>query len=500
MRSQIKKPFKTLLILLFPLLFSCATTLPGRQYTQGSVIDAGPYSLIGPPGDGWSIETGKGTTSFYRRNIPPGSDQIILNYVGDNFDQKKGRYSSEEEVALEFINFYEELTMKNAKEANCVTNDMKKGTTVIGEKKLYFISSVATGCTVEAASRGKGLYIFFPVDFSEKHSYYVFSFLQFRDKGTLEGIDLKLITSVIDSLKIKEKIEVEPKDAKTYYQMGLTHVQKGDFDQAILYFNKTIEMDPKNSMAYNNRGSAYAVKGQYDRAISDWTKALEIDPKYAGAYYNRGNVFCRMGQYDKAISDLNKAIEIDPRHAGAYTERGIAYQEKGQNDQAISDYNKALEINPNLAVAYYNRGLAYGKRGQYDQEISDYNKALELNPRYTDAYCNRGIAYYKKGQHDQAISDCNKALEINPRYTDAYYNRGSAYRRKGQHDQAIADYSKVLEIDPRYAGAYFNRGVAYYFKKEYDKSWDDIKKAQDLGLKIPAKFLDDLRKASGRQN
>jgi len=50
--------------------------------------------------------------------------------------------------------------------------------------------------------------------------------------------------------------------------------------------------------------------------------------------------------------------------------------------------------------------------------------------------------------------------------------------------------------------AYYNRGRTYYFKKdkEYDKSWNDIKKAQDLGYKVPPEFLDDLRKASGRQN
>ena len=399
MTSSMKKSINTLLILFFPLVLSCATTGQSPFYTEGNVIDRGNYSLIGPPGDGWLVGMKGGVTLFYKDTGGSGNDEIKIMAVGIDFDEKKGRYSSEEEVALKFINSYEEGLMKNAKESNCVTNDMKKGTTVISDKKLYFISSVATGCTVGAASRGKGLYIFFPADFSERHGCYIFVFSQFRDKGIpFEGIDLKLIAPVIGSLRIKEKIEVEPKDAKTYYQMGLTHVQKGDFDQAILYFNKSIEMDPKNSMAYSNRGSAYAVKGQYDRAISDWTKALEIDPKYAGAYYNRGNVFCRMGQYDKAISDLNKAIEIDPRHAGAYTERGIAYQEKGQNDQAISNYTKALEINPKFALAY------------------------------------------------------------------------------------------------------FNRGRSYYFKKEYDKSWEDIKKAQDLGFKIPPEFLEDLRKASGRQH
>lgn len=35
--------------------------------------------------------------------------------------------------------------------------------------------------------------------------------------------------------------------------------------------------------------------------------------------------------------------------------------------------------------------------------------------------------------------------------------------------------------------------------REYNKSWNDINKVQELGHKIPPEFLDDLRKASGRE-
>ena len=98
------------------------------------------------------------------------------------------------------------------------------------------------------------------------------------------------------------------------------------------------------------------------------------------------------------------------------------------------------------------------------------------------------------------IADFNKVLEIDPKSAGAYYYRGIAYVNKGQFDWAIDDFTKALEIDPKSAGAYYNRGTAYYFKKEYDKSWKDIKQAQDLGYKIPSKFLENLRNASGRQN
>jgi len=70
---------------------------------------------------------------------------------------------------------------------------------------------------------------------------------------------------------------------------------------------------------------------------------------------------------------------------------------------------------------------------------------------------------------------------------------------KGQYEEAIRDITKALEINPKFALAYFSRGRSYYNMKEYDKSWEDIKRAQELGWKVPPEFLDDLRKASGKQ-
>jgi Flp pilus assembly protein TadD len=153
-----------------------------------------------------------------------------------------------------------------------------------------------------------------------------------------------IIIPILFSCATTQQEQVECKDANTCHQLGLTHIQKGGFNQAILYFNKAIELDPTNPLFYSNRGAAYGVKGRNDLAVSDWTKALEINPKYGSAYYNRGRTFCVMKQYDKAISDLDKALEIDPKHARAYYERGIAYYEKGKYDLALSDFNKAQEL------------------------------------------------------------------------------------------------------------------------------------------------------------
>jgi len=116
------------------------------------------------------------------------------------------------------------------------------------------------------------------------------------------------------------------------------------------------------------------------------------------------------------------------------------------------------------------------------------------------AHNSQGIIYIEEGKYDQAISEFNKAIEIDSRIAVSYFNRGLVYLGKGQFDEAISDFNKSIEINPRDREAYYYRGRSHYLKKEYDKSWEDVKKAQDLDLKVSPKFLEDLRKASGRQN
>lgn len=115
-------------------------------------------------------------------------------------------------------------------------------------------------------------------------------------------------------------------------------------------------------------------------------------------------------------------------------------------------------------------------------------------------YYKVGLAYLQRRQLDQAGSLLSESVETNPDNAEAYEARGAIYHLKAEYDQAISDFNRALEINPRLAEAYFGRGRAYYIEKKYGQCWEDIKRAKDLGYKIPAQFLEDLRKASGRQN
>lgn len=203
-------------------------------------------------------------------------------------------------------------------------------------------------------------------------------------------------------------------------------------------------------------------------------------------YAVRGMEYAGEGKFEAARKEFKEALK-DPLDMAAKDRLKIV-------EDAI-----AQKIQKEAAIHFF-KGAAYYNNGMVHLAIANFNKAIEINPAFAEAYSNRGRAYERGGQHDRAMADYNKAIEINPRYAEAYFNRGTLYVRfKGNYDQAIADYNKTIEITPGYARVYYARAMAYYHKGEYDKAWEDVYKAQSLGLHAFPTFIEELRKASGRQ-
>ena len=71
---------------------------------------------------------------------------------------------------------------------------------------------------------------------------------------------------------------------KLYAQRARTYYNRGDYENAILDFNKAIERHPTDPNLYYGRGAAFHKIGDYDRALLDCDMALQMNPKLSGAY------------------------------------------------------------------------------------------------------------------------------------------------------------------------------------------------------------------------
>lgn len=181
-----------------------------------------------------------------------------------------------------------------------------------------------------------------------------------------------------------------------------------------------------NANAYYNQGLAKSELGQYDDAILEYNKAIEIDPNCPRAYFNRGRSLFKLGRYEDAILDFTKAIEIDPDYSAAYNSLGLAKLKLGKLEVALKYYNEAIEKDSKLAQPYYNRGIVYFKLGHYNDARKDLTKAIEIDPNDSKAYNCRGVVMSKLGKFEDAYWDFNKALEIDPSFSAAHNNLEAA--------------------------------------------------------------------------
>ena len=211
MKSLMKKHIGMVLITFLPMLLSCATTLPGRQYTQGNIIDVGHFSVIGPPGDGWfvNIQKRQGEVKFEKRNLSQSTGLINASTTmivsRRRVEDKKLRSLSEEEFADAYReDEWQSLIKVSGKKGMPEYFDVKKGTTAIGDKKIYYMSYRASGWIKAVKHTCEGmLYLFLPADFEERHFFYWFWIEQIIAEDYLGGFDLTPIIPVINSLQLK---------------------------------------------------------------------------------------------------------------------------------------------------------------------------------------------------------------------------------------------------------------------------------------------------------
>ena len=91
---------------------------------------------------------------------------------------------------------------------------------------------------------------------------------------------------------------------------GVSAVQLGYLDQAVIAFQSAININSGSADAHNNLGSVLIDQGNPEEAIKAFNEALAIKPDYAEAYYNMGNAFLDQDKLEEAEEAFEKSISF----------------------------------------------------------------------------------------------------------------------------------------------------------------------------------------------
>lgn len=133
---------------------------------------------------------------------------------------------------------------------------------------------------------------------------------------------------------------------------GNEFYDQGQYDSAMVYYNKALQIEPENQYALYDKALIYYSKNDYRSSMKILRNVLHNHSDYGYAHYLMGDIYQVTNRVDSALYYFEKAYQYEVRDAGLLQNMGDAYKEQGNIDIAIKYYKEALGQDSTLVDVY----------------------------------------------------------------------------------------------------------------------------------------------------
>jgi tetratricopeptide (TPR) repeat protein len=102
-----------------------------------------------------------------------------------------------------------------------------------------------------------------------------------------------------------------PKDARKAYEKGMEALKKKKFADAIKDFQKTVDVYPKHAAAWVELGRIRVAQGDASEAKAYFEKAAEAEPKFAEPYLEMALIDWKAEHWQQVADTTAKVIQLD---------------------------------------------------------------------------------------------------------------------------------------------------------------------------------------------
>ncbi|HNL06153.1 MAG TPA: tetratricopeptide repeat protein [Chitinophagales bacterium] len=320
--------------------------------------------------------------------------------------------------------------------------------------------------------------------------------------------------------------------AMLYIEIGVNHVQLGQYDAAISYYKRSCAIWEKNPSAnlrelggaYLNIALSYYRLSEYHNALSYFERCRAmwsltnnlLDADWITFYMKMGEAYYMTKQYNKALTCYKscEAIQkesLPPQHpdwANLYLNMANTYDMLTQYELALDYYERYITIrqpslsaqDPSFAIIYMDMGDIYLRLGQYDTAITHYKHSQtihEQNPVLSThqlgiLFLNMATTHSKLGQSATALSlyeQCAAILEQILPDNDSdlgilYLNMSSEYKKLEQYATALQYCKRCLAIWEQilpplhlyWVNLYNNMEACYSADSQFEKALEYVRK------------------------
>lgn len=237
-------------------------------------------------------------------------------------------------------------------------------------------------------------------------------------------------------------------DLRVRFAEAVAHHQGNRLDEAAQLYRKILQTEAKHYDSLHMLGIIHLQRGEYVEALRLFAAVLKDNPKFSPAHNNRGNALKGLKRFGDALASYDQAIAADCNNADALNNRGAVLFELKRFPEALASMDRAIALKPDHAQAFNNRGNVLKALKRFDEALSSCDEAIRLHPDFVDAFNNRGVILFEMQRFEEALESYRRALALKPDDAEIIKNRGNALARLRRYRDAVMDYDRASALDP----------------------------------------------------
>jgi chitinase len=148
-------------------------------------------------------------------------------------------------------------------------------------------------------------------------------------------------------------LEKRPDDVNALFLLGLAHVRKQMYREALVPLTRVTEQSPGFAGAWLEIGVCQRKLGATPMALAAYEKALQLDPQNADAAYNAGLLLFESDRVDEALARFEQGLALKPADPDLLDMAGRCYVHRQKVDRAVELLEKARAVTTDPAKAAF---------------------------------------------------------------------------------------------------------------------------------------------------
>ncbi|UCM93121.1 tetratricopeptide repeat protein [Candidatus Tisiphia endosymbiont of Melanophora roralis] len=230
--------------------------------------------------------------------------------------------------------------------------------------------------------------------------------------------------------------------------------------------------DAEKAKKLNVEATKHHREGQYEEALVKFNKATALQPNNKIYHKNKAATLIKLTKYDEAIEAADKALHIDLNYKQAKEQKAFALNELAKVDsnaqnyeEALIKFNEAIVLQPNNEIYQKNKATVLNEQGKKlwnDAWTAEETASLEEIEETVEQYLAEAKEKFKETK--VKFKQAHKLVPDNTEYTrnfhmislkiegNSNFNEGvklqyeaNNLRDQGKYEQALKKYTTAMQ-------------------------------------------------------